>query len=210
MSVKRLSPVAAALVVGVVYAIGAQLSWSVFGAGNLGPVFFPPAGITIAALVLLPRRWWAAVLAACAVAEVAIDTVHGLPVAVALGFAAANVVEPLVSATLLGRVGARRPRLETLSGLVRFAGCAVILGPIVGATIGVLVKAAAGDAVQLATDSLTWWAGDALAVLVVGTPLIFFADRRRHRKVSHDELASGHRSALDWRHPMGHKGPRYP
>lgn len=35
------------------------------------------------------------------------------------------------------------------------------------------------------------------------------ADRRRHRRVSHDELAAAHRSALDWRHPMGHKGPRY-
>ncbi len=36
------------------------------------------------------------------------------------------------------------------------------------------------------------------------------ADRRRHRKVSHEELFAAHRSALDWRHPMGHKGPRYP
>lgn len=35
------------------------------------------------------------------------------------------------------------------------------------------------------------------------------ADHRRHRKVSHEQLAAGHRSALDWRYPMGHKGPRY-
>ncbi len=36
------------------------------------------------------------------------------------------------------------------------------------------------------------------------------ADRRRFRRVSDKELAAAHRSALDWRHPMGHKGPRYP
>ena len=36
------------------------------------------------------------------------------------------------------------------------------------------------------------------------------ADRRRHRPIDPDDLAAAHRSALDWRHPMGHKGPRYP
>jgi len=36
------------------------------------------------------------------------------------------------------------------------------------------------------------------------------ADRRRHRRVTDEDLAAAHRSALDWRHPMGHKGPRYP
>ena len=35
------------------------------------------------------------------------------------------------------------------------------------------------------------------------------ADRRRHRRPSAPELAAAHRRALDWRHPMGNKGPRY-
>ncbi|HJR90244.1 MAG TPA: glycosyltransferase [Aeromicrobium sp.] len=35
------------------------------------------------------------------------------------------------------------------------------------------------------------------------------ADRRRYRRVSDAELAETHRRALDWRHPMGNKGPRY-
>jgi integral membrane sensor domain MASE1/GAF domain-containing protein len=176
--VKRPAPLAIVLAVGAAYAVGAQLSWTVFGAGTIGPALFPPAGITIAALVLLPRRHWAAVLAACAVAGVAVDAAHGVSLAVALGFAAANVVEPVVGVSLLARVGARPPRLDTLSGLVRFVGCAVVAGPIVGACIGVLVTVADGTSTQLGTDALAWWAGHALAVLVVGAPLIFFLGRR--------------------------------
>jgi integral membrane sensor domain MASE1/GAF domain-containing protein/anti-sigma regulatory factor (Ser/Thr protein kinase) len=174
---KRLAPLATVLAVGVAYAVGAQLSWTVFGAGSIGPAFFPPAGITIAALVLLPRRQWAAVLAACAVAEVAVDAAHGLSLALALGFAVANVVEPVVGASLLVRVGTPRPRLDTLSGLVRYVGCAVVAGPVVGACIGVLVKVVDGSSTHVGTDALTWWTGDALAVLVVGAPLIFFVGR---------------------------------
>jgi poly(glycerol-phosphate) alpha-glucosyltransferase len=35
------------------------------------------------------------------------------------------------------------------------------------------------------------------------------ADRRKHRPVDNVALAEAHRRALDWRHPMGNKGPRY-
>ncbi|MFN8028656.1 MAG: GAF domain-containing protein, partial [Acidimicrobiia bacterium] len=187
---KRPAVLTTVLVVGAAYAIGAQLSWTVFGSGSAGPAFFPPAGISLAALVLLPRRRWAAALAACGVAELAVDTAHGVAFWVALGFAAANVVEPFVGATLLARVGARRPRLDTLSGLVRFAGCAVIAGPLVGALVGSLVKLADGATAHFGTDMLTWWAGDALAVLVVGAPLVFFAGPGR------DRIPASHRREL--------------
>ncbi len=187
-SVKRLAPPATVVGVGIAYAIAAQLSWTVFGAGNVGPAFFPAAGVALAALVLLPRRQWPAVLAVCAVAEIAVDTAHGVTLAVALGFALANVVEPLVGAALLRRVSgpfsAGNPRLDTLSGLVRFAGCAVLAGPLVGAFLGALVKVADG-AGTFGTDTLTWWAGDALGVLVVGAPVVFFAGRGRERLPEH-------------------------
>src|SRR3954447_13389020 len=94
-SVKRLASPATVLGVGVAYAICAELSWTVFGAGSIGPAFFPAAGVALAALVLLPRRQWPAIRAACAVAELAVDTAHGVALALAVGFALANVVEPL-------------------------------------------------------------------------------------------------------------------
>ena len=178
--VKRLAPPAILLVVAVAYAVGSQLSWTVFGAGSIGPAFFPPAGVALAALVLLPRRQWPAVLLVCAGVGIAVDTAHGVGIGLALGFAVANVAEPLVGAALLRRVAGPRPQLDTLSGLVRFTGCAVVAGPVVGALLGSLVKVVDSGG-SFGTDVLTWWAGDALAVLVVGAPAIFFLDRHRER-----------------------------
>ena len=63
---------------------------------------------------------------------------------------------------------------------MRFAGCAVVAGPVVGALLGATVKVLDG-AVSFGTDVLTWWAGDALAVLVVAAPVVFFVDRHRAR-----------------------------
>ena len=44
--------------VALTYLAGAVLSWQSFGAG-VGPAFFPPAGVTVAAMLLTPRSRWA-------------------------------------------------------------------------------------------------------------------------------------------------------
>jgi hypothetical protein len=43
--------------VALAYLAGAVLSWQSFGAG-LGPAFFPPAGVTVAAMLMTPRSRW--------------------------------------------------------------------------------------------------------------------------------------------------------
>src|SRR5215210_5621072 len=86
--------------VAAAYAAGAQLAYSWFGAGVF-PVFFPAAGVTVAALVLTPRAAWPLVLAGAGAAEVAVDLAHGTGLPPALGFAAANLVEATAGATLL-------------------------------------------------------------------------------------------------------------
>jgi len=82
------------MLVAVVYAIGAELSWHSFGSGLA--FGFPPAGVDVAVLLLTARRYWPAVIAAIVVAEVGVDLQHHLTV---VGSAAANVVEPLVDAS---------------------------------------------------------------------------------------------------------------
>ena len=100
----------AALFAGIAacYAVGAELAWQSFGA-EVGFAFFPPAGISLAALLLVDRTRWPAVLAAVAVTEVVVDLQHHLPLGVALGYAAANTAEPLVGALAVRRLqpGAR-------------------------------------------------------------------------------------------------------
>jgi integral membrane sensor domain MASE1 len=87
--------------VGALYALGAEVSWRWFGASDIGLAFFPAAGVSIAALVVTRRPWWPVILLAAGTAEFLVDIAHGLTPGIALGYAAANVVEPLTAATLL-------------------------------------------------------------------------------------------------------------
>src|SRR3954471_2710791 len=87
--------------VGAGYALGAELSWRWFGASDIGLAFFPAAGVTIAALVLTRRSSWPVILLAAGTAEFVVDVAHGLSSGISLGYAAANVVEPLTAAVLL-------------------------------------------------------------------------------------------------------------
>ena len=76
--------------VAVVYVVGAELSWHSFGSGLA--FGFPPAGVDVAVLLLVARRYWPAAIAAIAAAEAGVDVQHHLLVAGVMGSAAANVV----------------------------------------------------------------------------------------------------------------------
>ncbi len=162
-------------IVASAYALGSELSWQSFSAG--AAFGFPPAGVTVAALLLTSRRQWPAVIAAIAVAEIAVDLQHQLSVAVAVASAAANCVEPLAGAWATVRLCGGRPDLTTRSGLLRFVAGAVCLGPLAGGLIGatVLLRSAGGWWPAL---WLQWWAGDGIAVLVIGAPILLWVQRR--------------------------------
>ena len=164
---------AAALGVGGLYALGALLPFWFLSSPDAGVAFFPAAGVTLAALVLTPRRTWPLFLTAVAVAEVAVDLTHGQTVPMALGFATANVVEPLVGAAALGTAGPRAGSLR--ARLLLYVACAVVLGPMVGGAIGGLVATWWAGGGAWAPVAGRWWLGDAIGVLVVATPILAWA-----------------------------------
>jgi signal transduction histidine kinase len=172
-------PVGLVVVVGGFYALGAELPFWFLRSPAAGAPFFPSAGVTLAALVLTQRRYWPLLLAVVAVAEVAVDLQHHQPVPMALGFAAANVVEPFIGAVLLRRYFRRE--MTPLGALACFLVCAVVFGPMVGAAIGGAVSALHGTEDPGAVVALKWWIGDGLGVLVVATPVLAWAQRWRHR-----------------------------
>src|SRR5580765_211170 len=127
--------VALAAVIGGIYALGALLTFWYLSAPETGVAFFPPAGLTLATLLLTPRRTWPLWLTAVAVAEIWIDLAHGQTILMAGGFAAANVAEPLIGASLYLIVTKRQggtPRRD----LMRYVVCAVLCGPFIGGMIG--------------------------------------------------------------------------
>ncbi len=158
-------------IVAAAYATGYVLAWKWFSAPGQGASFFPPAGVTLSALVLVGRRRWPVVLAAAASAELVLDLGRGTSVGGTAGLVLANLVEPLVGATLvLWLVG--RPDLRRKLHLSAFFGGAVVAAPIIGASIAatpfVYVMAGSGW-LRFAAE---WWAGDGLAVLVLGGAVI--------------------------------------
>jgi integral membrane sensor domain MASE1/anti-sigma regulatory factor (Ser/Thr protein kinase)/GAF domain-containing protein len=152
------------------YVVGYKLAQNWFSASDQGASFFPPAGLTLATLVLVRRRSWPFVLAAAASAEVTLDLWNGTHIAACFGYALANTLEPLVGASLL-LAAVKRPDLRRTRHLAAFLTSAVILAPIVGGTIAATTFVLDGHSgwLRFATE---WWSGDGLGVLVVGGAML--------------------------------------
>ncbi|MGL5817147.1 MAG: MASE1 domain-containing protein, partial [Phycicoccus sp.] len=163
-------PVLIVALVSLGYGLGATCSWVLFEAGSVA-VFFPAAGVTVAALLLTGRRDWPWVLGAAAVTEVLLDSYHGQALPLALGFAAANTLEPLTGALLVRRWRSREIDLTRRADAILFIGAAVLAAPLVGATVGASTLGLGTGAAWLTTFG-PFWAGDALGVLTVGAAIV--------------------------------------
>ncbi|HEX2411111.1 MAG TPA: SpoIIE family protein phosphatase [Solirubrobacteraceae bacterium] len=167
------------------YALAAQVAYDWFGAGVF-PVFFPAAGVTVAALVLSPRPAWPAVLAGAGTAEVVVDLAHGSDLAPALGWAVANLTEATAGAVLLLYACRGRPvDLSRRGDLVAFLALPVGLSPALGGLLGAANAELLGTGAEWPEYVLRWWIGDGLGVLVVGGAALAVArcgvDRIRER-----------------------------
>jgi serine phosphatase RsbU (regulator of sigma subunit)/integral membrane sensor domain MASE1 len=163
-------------VVAAAYVVGAELAWHHFSSGLA--FGYPPSGIDVAVLLLVSRRRWPVVIAAIVASEVVVDLQHHLTLAVALGSALANAVEPVAGASFVRWFcGGRRPDLSTRLGLAQFVLGAAVLGPLVGGLVGATVSWASSGGWWPGLV-LQWWAGDGIAVLVIGGTLLLWVQRR--------------------------------
>jgi integral membrane sensor domain MASE1 len=159
-----------AVAVAVVYLLLAQgITWLHQPMQN-GAAFWPAAGVTVAALLLVPTRHWWMVVGAVLVSETATNLVNGQPVLPSIGWGIANAVEPLVGAGLVRR-SLRRPVSSPLQRLLLLLACAAGVGPAVGAALGALVAVHANGAVW-SQVWVQWTVGDALGVLVMAPPIL--------------------------------------
>jgi integral membrane sensor domain MASE1 len=161
------------LVVFVGYAAGAVLSLKAFGASELGPAFFPPAGVTVAAMLSTRRTRWPVIVTAIILAETMVDLSDGNAPGAVLGYALANSMEPLFGASLVLGLCKGTPDLRRRRDLVVFVAGACLAGPLLGGFIG-------GGSVALHLDvwwpgaAMRWFASDAIGVLVVAAPILLW------------------------------------
>lgn len=133
---------------------------------GLSSVFFIPAGLSVAFLLRLPSRHWWVVLAAIGVGETAMDVVAGYPPAQIAGFVTANMLEPLIGASIV-RKWCGPVDLATLRHVAWFLLGAVVFATAIGAAVGSLPVAVMGD-VEFTAMFSQWWLGDAVGVIIIG------------------------------------------
>lgn len=156
------------------YAAFAALAQWLGGGAHWSAGYWPAAGFSLGLLVLTPTRQWGWAIAGIAAADIGGSLARGSSPSATVWLAAANCIQPLVGAMLLRRWGNGAGRLAPLGQLVRFLAAAVLMGPLIGAAIGMLAVA----------DEVAWWVswpsilvGDGLGVLVVAPLLLCWRGR---------------------------------
>jgi PAS domain S-box-containing protein len=165
---RPLSQIGLMIVVAVAYFWAAELGLSLASVHtNVSPVW-PPTGIAIASLIIFGWSLWPAIF----LGAFAANLLTNVPVLTAVGIAVGNTLEALVAYFLLRRAEGWRGSLESLAFVFRFVLFAVVLAPVVSATIGNLSLCLGGAARWSNFLSLwpTWWLGDGFGALIL-TPL---------------------------------------
>ncbi|MEX1005577.1 MAG: SpoIIE family protein phosphatase [Acidimicrobiia bacterium] len=165
----------------VCYGLGSRIALDTIEATGLASVFFIPAGITVAFLLRTHPRVWVYILLAAGLAEGTMDLLDGYSVLATAGFVAANVIEPVIGATIVLK-SCGVPDLARLRHVWWFFTGAVLTAPGVGAAIGALPASLDGDA-DFLNSFVQWWLGDALGVLLVGCGILVWNSSRDRRSL---------------------------
>lgn len=174
--------------VALAYLLAAQLGLSLASVHtNVSPVW-PPTGVAIASLLLFGRSLWPAIF----LGAFAANLWTGVSTPTAAGIAIGNTLEAVLAVSLLRRGKPFSTSLDSVSHVLRFLLFAVILSPIVGATVGNLSLCIGGaaDCSQFGRLWLTWWLGDGFGALVVAPFLLAWSSTSIHVSPSRS-LAEG-------------------
>jgi integral membrane sensor domain MASE1 len=165
----------------VIYFIAGKLGLMLASLHASASPVWPPAGIALAALLLLGYRAWPAIFIGAFLVNV--TTAGNVATSFAIG--TGNTLEALVGAWLVNRFAGGTNVFDRPQGVFKFAlaaGISAIISPAFGVTsLGV---AGFADWAKYGAIWLTWWLGDATGDLVF-TPLILLwsvASKRRWNK----------------------------
>jgi PAS domain S-box-containing protein len=133
-------------------------------------VWWPPIGLLLATLLLLPARRWPAAIAVAFPLAVGASVLRGRPLVLAVELMAGNAAEALAVAWAIRLVAGPRPRVSSVRGALAVGTLPAIVG-------GVLTLAAAAVHALAAGATFTsaprvFWTGSSLGALVVAPLLL--------------------------------------
>src|SRR6266496_3577313 len=189
MQSRRFSGLPLIGILAVIYFIAGKLGLMLASLHASASPVWPPAGIALAALLLLGYRAWPAIFVGAFLVNV---TTAG-NVTTSFAIATGNTLEALVGAWLVNRFAGGTNVFDRLQGVFKFAlvaGISTIISPAFGVTsLGV---AGFADWANYGAIWLTWWLGDATGDLVF-TPLVLLwsvASKRRWNKKEAAEVGA--------------------
>src|SRR5213596_1586832 len=189
MQSRRFSGLPLIGILAVIYFVAGKLGLMLASLhASASPVWLP-AGIALAALLLLGYRAWPAIFIGAFLVNV---TTAG-NVATSFAIATGNTLEALVGAWLVNRFAGGTNVFDRPQGVFKFALAAAI-STIISPAFGVTILGVAGfaDWANYGAIWLTWWLGDATGDLVF-TPLVLLwsvASKRRWNKKEAAEVSA--------------------
>src|SRR5881409_3329933 len=168
MQSQRFSGLPVIGILAIIYFVAGKLGLMLASLHASASPVWPPAGIALAALLLLGYRAWPAIFVGAFLVNV--TTVGN--VATSLAVASGNTLEAVCGAWLVNRFAGGTTVFDRPQGVFKFALTAAV-STIIGPAFGVTSLALAGfaDWANYGAIWLTWWLGDATGDLVIA-PLI--------------------------------------
>src|SRR5216110_2337644 len=154
---------------------------------SASPVW-PPAGIALAALLVLGYRAWPAIFVGAFLVNV---TTAG-NVATSLAIASGNTLEALCGAWLVNRFAGGTTVFDRPQGVFKFALAAAV-STIIGPAFGVTSLALAGfaDWANYGAIWLTWWLGDTTGDLLIAPSVILWSIASKRRWNRREAVEAG-------------------
>ena len=180
--------VGALTVVSVLYFLAGTLGLS-FAPDNANvSAVWPPAGIAVAALLVLGLRAWPAV----AIGAFLTNLSASPEIVPSIAIAAGNTLESVAAAVLATRFARGRHAFERGSDIFRFTAVAALLAPIIAATIGTATLRISGTGPDMDAWHvwLTWWLGDATGIVLFAPMCVLWTERQAPARAGRREAVA--------------------
>ncbi len=158
------------LLLAALYYVTSKIGFSLATVAKQVTIIWPPAGISLVAVLLFGRRIWPGIFLGAFLSNIALHE----PSAVALSIAAGNTLEALTGAWLLRRFAGPGPYLSHVHDVLCLILFSAIISTAISATIGTTSLCLAGMQHwrHYFPVWFTWWLGDAGGDIIIAPLLL--------------------------------------